>query len=173
MLLLLAGGVPALAEVPDSDMVRCATIVADSDRLACYDKLATGVSREAAEAVKARQAAAAEAEKARKAAEEAAARQAEEAAAARKVKSFGAEQAGLGDDDAKLDELTAAVVEAYTDKYGNYLLHLDNGQMWKQLDGRLMTMRSGDQIKLKRAALGSYRLTVVRQKRTVSVKRLK
>ena len=126
----LAGGSTASADVPDAELVRCAGEIDDAARLACYDALAGSISAEARKLAETRKAAAAE-----RAAKEAA----EKAAAAERA--FGAEQAGLPREDGRIDDLTAKVTELYQDKYGMYLLMLDNGQFWKQLDGKLLIMR--------------------------------
>lgn len=164
----------ALADVPGADMVRCAAVVSDSERLACYDGLADRLG-EAAAVAKARKQAAAEAAAKAAAGAALAAEQAAAAAEARKVERFGAESTGNREalDDGKLNELSAKAVEIFTDKYGMYRLMLDNGQLWKQVDGKLLTVRRGDEITVKRAALGSYRLKVERQGRSVTAKRLK
>jgi hypothetical protein len=164
----------AIADVPESDVVRCAAIVPDGERLACYDAVADKVSA-AASIAATRRAAAAEA--ARKAEVEAAeaARKAAALAEARKVEQFGSETTPQRDAlaDEKLDALAAKVTEVFSDRYGNYLLMLDNGQLWKQIAGKLLTVRVGDDVTVKRGSLGSYRLKVVRQGRTVDAKRLK
>ena len=160
--LFISTTTPVLGAVPDADIIRCAGIMLDMDRLACFDALSVGVSAEAAAAAAGRKIASAEA-----------LRRSHELKTARRIDSFGAEQTGATKDDEKIDELSTSVSGSYKDAYGKYLLVLDNGQFWKQLDGTLLTIRNGDKVTLKRAALGSYRLNVERQKRTVSAKRIK
>lgn len=147
----------------DQEMVRCSAVAGDAERLACYDRLAASLSAEAAASIEARRTAAAEA-----------AKQAAIEAEKRRVDEFGGEQAGVtrGGGD-KLDALSGKVVEAFLDPYGKYLLLLDNGQMWKQLDGKLLTVRAGDAISLERASLGSYMLRVDRQRRSVRARRFR
>lgn len=171
---LLLAAPAAHAQVAESDVVRCAAVVADAERLACYDAIADRVSAAASVAAARREAAVAAAAKAEAEAAAVAAKAAEEAAA-RKRDSFGAETTpqrdALADD--KLSELTAKVADVYTDRYGMYLLMLDNGQQWKQVDGKLLIPREGDDVTVKRAALGSYTLKIERQGRTVKVRRIR
>jgi predicted nucleic acid-binding Zn-ribbon protein len=164
----------ANADVPDGDIARCAGIVADAQRLACYDAIAERIST-AAGIVAERRAAAEEAARAAAAEAEAAARRAAEEAAAKKVEQFGAETTAQRDrlSEDKLSELGAKVSEVLTDRYGMYVLLLDNGQLWKQLDGKLLTVRVGDDVVLERGSLGGYNLKIPRQKRQVRAKRLK
>lgn len=162
ILAVLVSATPAYADVPDVDIVKCAAEIDDTARLACYDSLAAGISAEATKVIDDRRAAAAE-----RAAKKAAA----EAARAESV--FGAEQTGKPDTEGRVDEIRANVVEAYQDRLGKYLLMLDNGQFWKQLEGKLLPVRAGEQVKVERGSLGGYRLTMERQGRTVAAKRIK
>ena len=164
----------ASAAVTEADIVECAAIVADKDRLACYDAVADKVSA-AADIAKKRRVEAAEAARQAEIAAAEAARRAAEEAEARKVREFGAESTALRSEleADKLPGLTAKVTEAFTDPYGYYAVLLDNGQLWKQLDGKLLTVRIGDEVVIERGLLGSYNLKIPRQNRRVKAKRLK
>jgi hypothetical protein len=164
----------AAADVSEADMVKCAGIVADAERLACYDSLAGRIAAAAA-VVEQRQAEAAAAKRKADAEAAAAAARAAEEAAARKREAFGAETTAKRDmlSEDKLDELSGRVTDYYTDRYGKYVLVLDNGQIWKQVDGKLLIPREGDEVIVERAALGSYNMKILRQKRSVKAKRVR
>ena len=181
-ILLMAPAVPAHAQKP-ADLLACATIARDAERLACYDAAVADASPEARAASKRR----AE-ESARIAAQEAAA-----AAAAAKVKAeadavasakakreaFGAETvASRGEErfappPGQIQELDAKLTEVLTNRASQNVFLLDNGQMWRQVDaGALPNLRPGDAVKLRRAGLGGYDLVFMKQKRSARVKRL-
>lgn len=182
-ILLLVPVIPAHAQKP-GDILACAAIARDAERLACYDAAVADASPEARAASKRR----AE-ESARIAAEEAAA-----AAAATKVKAeadavaaakakreaFGAETVVSRGEErfappaGEIQELDAKVTEVLTNRSSQNVFLLDNGQMWRQVDaGSLPNIRPGDAVKLRRAALGGYDLVFTKQKRAARVKRLR
>lgn len=153
----------------------CSAEVEDAKRLACYDAAVAAGSAEA-RAIAARRDAAREAAAAEKAAAEARAK-AEAAEAARKAQAdrFGQEGLRLGGGDPdRLDELGAKIAETLLDRVGKTVFLLDNGQMWRQTDGlTLPPIRAGDAVEIRRGAVGGYRLTVPRVKRTVPVVRMR
>jgi hypothetical protein len=174
--------VPALAQSP-ADIIACATIARDAERLACYDAAVANSSAEARAASKKR-------------AEESAriaAREAAEAAAAAKIKaeadaaalakakleSFGAEGVAsrsaerFEPDPRQLQELEATNTEVLTNRSGLGVFLLDNGQVWKQADTvSLPNVRVGDKVRIQRVLLGGYKLFFVRQNRATPVKRI-
>lgn len=167
VLLVLGVTSAARAEnlVAESDMVRCAGILSDSKRLECYDTLAMTVSAEAARIAEGRKLAATE---------RAASEVAEKARLAQQ--SFGAEDVKDSRDEergAKLDRVESTIKEVSKDLRGRYVLLLENGQSWRQLDGVLYGLKSGDAISVKRRVLSGYFLTVERVKRTVSAERIR
>ncbi len=181
MALLPAG--PALAQ-SQADIIACATIARDAERLACYDAAVADSSAEARAASQKRAA-----ESARIAAEEAAA-----AAAAAKIKAdadavalakakkeaFGAEGVAARSaerfvaDPRELQELEAGITEVFTNSSGLGVFLLDNGQVWKQTDTvSLPNVRVRDKVKIERVTLGGYQLTFLKQGRVTRVKRLR
>jgi hypothetical protein len=145
----------------------CARIAADAERLACYDKATAALSAEAARITAAREA---ESEKLRAAEAAAAAAAAEEARRA----SFGSEGLGAAPDGTRLTELEATVQEAFVDRSKLLVFLLDNGQVWRQTDGTFSSIvPSGTPVRLKRAAMGGYMMTIPSKGRTVPVRRLR
>ena len=174
---------PVLAQSP-AEIIACATIARDAERLACYDAAVADSSAEARAASKKRAA-----ESARIAAEEAAAAaaaaklKAEADAVARakaKLESFGAEGVATRSaerfeaDPGQLQELEASISDVLTNQSGLGVFMLDNGQVWKQADTvNLPNIRTGDKVKIERSMLGGYKLFFVRQNRATPVKRIR
>lgn len=157
----------ALAQTAGSAaLLGCAAKVDDSERLACYDALAAGVSAEG-RAVASRREAARQAQAAAAAAEVEKARKAAEAAAeAAKQDSFGKAQS----DSEQIDELPVVISEVMQDKRGRYVFMLDNGQIWRQVEPYpLPPIKDGTAATLKRGALGSYRIKIAGTNRNIPV----
>jgi len=123
---------PAHAQaVTAKDFARCATITADPERLACYDQLARiGPTAARAPATPTPQ---------------------------HDDQSFGMVKppASTPPEPSRME---AKVLEVATDARGAPVLRLDNGQSWT-LDEGPAVLRVGDAIVIKRAALGSFRMT--------------
>jgi hypothetical protein len=181
--LLLLAAAPALAQKP-ADILACAAIARDAERLACYDAAVADSSPQARAAAEARAR-----ESARIAAEEAAVAaaaakaKAEADAAARAVaqrESFGRENVAAHSeerfkpDENVLQEIESTIVDVLKNTSGLDVYLLENGQMWRQADtGGTPPVRAGDKVKVSRAALGGYHLTFLKQKRRVLVKRMR
>ena len=71
----------------------------------------------------------------------------------------------------RVDEIRARVTGARLDPYGKLILTLDNGQVWSQIDSPAPHLKSGDEVRIRRAAMGSYLLTAVDGKRSSRVRR--
>ncbi len=157
-------------------MKSCAAITDDASRLTCYDTAVASLDAEAAKLAAERKRASEARAREAAAKAEADRKLAEENAAKAKVDSFGA--AGLPADrkpDTKsdsIDELEGSIVEVFYSQAQSLIVVLENGQMWRQIDGiSLPPVRAGDKVVIKKRALSGFRLTLVRQKRTVDVKR--
>nr|WP_310523063.1 hypothetical protein [Polymorphobacter sp.] len=173
----------AAAQKP-ADLLACAAIARDPERLACYDAAVADTSPQARAASQARAK-----ETARIAAEEAAIAaaaakvQAEAdavALAAAKREAFGAEavvsrgNARFAPPPGELQELETGLTEILTNTSGLGVFLLENGQLWRQVDTTSMpNIRVGDRVKLTRAPLGGYHLNFLKQKRRVLVKRVR
>lgn len=79
----------------------------------------------------------------------------------------------LGDDDSEqINEITAKVAVSRNDANGRFILQLDNGSRWRQIETvDMRTPRAGDSIVIKRAALGSY-MAKINNQRAFRVQRL-
>lgn len=70
--------------------------------------------------------------------------------------------------------LEATIQEILTAARGELVLILDNGQIWRQNEAiSLPPVRVGDPVVIKRGLLGSYRMTLKKQYRTINVRRIK
>lgn len=163
---------PAIAQA-QPELLKCAAIPRDADRLACFDALVVATSPEARAAIERRTA-----ESARIAAEEAAAAAAARAVAQRE--SFGAEnvssrsQERFVPDKNELQFVETSITDVLKNTSGLDVYLLENGQMWRQADtGRTPPARVGDKVKVSRSALGGYHLTFLKQKQRVLVKRMR
>jgi hypothetical protein len=79
---------------------------------------------------------------------------------------------------AKKFALNAKVVEFRLNRFGDVTAVLDNGQVWRQLQGDSAQLpRPSDDklytVRIKRGAVGSYVMTVNEMKRAVRVRRIK
>ena len=78
----------------------------------------------------------------------------------------------------EITEIKASVIEFAKNRYGKAIFILDNGQVWRQIDGDRMEVRDPDQGTTMRGtietgALGSYNLTIEGRKAWIKVSRLK
>lgn len=71
----------------------------------------------------------------------------------------------------QIDEIRARVTGVRLDPYGKLILTLDNGQVWSQIDSPALSLKSGDEVRIRRAAMGSYLLAEVDSKRSSRVRR--
>ena len=72
---------------------------------------------------------------------------------------------------APIDSLGATISKLQRYSYDKVLITLDNGQVWKQIDGSSLRLRVGDAIEIERASLGSFMLKKQGSKRTMRVSR--
>lgn len=166
-MLILAGPSPVAAQVEQA-MVGCSAKVDDAARLKCYDDIAKGLSAEARKVAEAREKEAAAVAAA--AAEAAAAKAAEESKAAfgkQGLEGFG------GRDPDRVEQIEASISEVLSDAGGKAIFVLDNGQIWRQVDGFNTQARVGSKVIVKRGSLGSYRLVVPGSNRYAQVVRMR
>lgn len=70
--------------------------------------------------------------------------------------------------------LEATIEEILTAARGELVLILSNGQIWRQNEVQtLPPVKVGDPVEIKRGVLGSYRMTLKKQYRTINVRRIK
>ncbi|HEX4860339.1 MAG TPA: hypothetical protein VFV07_03820 [Rhizomicrobium sp.] len=75
-----------------------------------------------------------------------------------------------------LDSIAAKVTEYSYTPFGKFIIFLDNGQIWRQVEGdsdKADFHGSDIAVKISRAALGSYSLTIGDSSKTYKVKRVK
>jgi hypothetical protein len=147
----------------------CARTSNEAARLSCYDTAVVAIDAALAAEIAARK-------------QETLARQAEEQrlsqakAAQDKVDSFGANtlpsEKQPGTRVEAVDMLDAKIDGVSYTALGNLIARLDNGQTWVQTETiTLPRIKVGDEVKIKRGALGSYRMIIVRMSRAIPVKR--
>lgn len=168
-LLLVAAvltSLPAIARTPSpstqskakafDDVVSCRSITDNAQRLACYDQSVASLQDAAAKhdivVVDREQV-----------------RETRRSLFGFTLPSFGifggGDKAGKqADDQDDIKEITATVRGARQDGQGNWIVTLDDGAVWHQMDGVLaFDPKAGSQVTIKRAALGSYFLKVGKQ----------
>ena len=72
---------------------------------------------------------------------------------------------------ARIESLSATVAKLQKSGNGKIVVTLDNGQTWRQSDTTDLRLRAGDEIRIRRALLGSYMMQKVGSKRSMRVKR--
>jgi len=179
---MLVAAMPALAQ-QGGDLTKCLAIARESERLACYDAAASAANPAARAALEARKKEAARIAAEEAAAAAAAAKARNEAAAAAAVKArkeaFGIEGIAKRPDRFKpkpgeITEVEARVTDTLVNRLGFTVFGLDNNQVWRQADLVIIpAVRTGDKVRIKRALLGGFDMTVVRLQRVIKVKRIK
>jgi hypothetical protein len=154
-------------------LLGCKNIDDDSDRLACFDGLVSGFDSPAAVA----------------AASNAEAVPSESQTVAPEpvltaVESFGAgdlvaTQEKAGEERKKIKSLTASVIDIARNKRGQYIIILDNGQIWRQIRADTNKLRvpsagaEGMSVVIKRKSLGAHALYLNGENRSIRVERIK
>lgn len=73
-------------------------------------------------------------------------------------------------------DVNAVAVKITRNRFGKYTVTLDNGQVWRQIQGdttRLFISEEEPVIRIRRGSFGSYTLKVPSSKRPIRVKRVK
>ena len=150
---------PAVSQSSATDLNECAAIQTQAERLACYDKLAgrgTTSPRAAATPQPAPPPAAPAASSTRK---QAPPPPAAAAPAPDSPEAFGLYKAEHpAAPKSPVDTVTGKVVDLKYDAYGRETISLEGGAVW-QLAGSDAILAKGDEVKIKRAAMGSYLMT--------------
>ena len=63
-----------------------------------------------------------------------------------------------GDQDKELNEVTLGVKSVRAGPYGKLRITLDNGQVWIQIDDKMLREKKADKALIRSAALGSYKM---------------
>jgi len=134
---LIVSSVATAADLPPQ-IETCAALRRDSERLLCYDKAVAQIKAGV-----------------------------EGAPAPSPENMFGA-SGGItpaksdapGPEREELRQITAAVTAARRGDDGTLVLHLDNGQAWRQQDVEVtLVVNDGDTVTVQRAAFGTFRIT--------------
>jgi hypothetical protein len=75
-----------------------------------------------------------------------------------------------------IDSISAKVTEYSFTPFGKFIIFLDNGQIWRQIEGdpdKADFHGSDNSVTISRASLGSYALTINGSSKTYKVKRVK
>jgi transcription antitermination factor NusG len=73
-----------------------------------------------------------------------------------------------------LNEIVATVTQVSTRQRGEFVVTLDNGQVWAQKAPESnVRVKVGDQVRIKSGALNSYMLSLTRSDRTTRVTRVR
>lgn len=97
-----------------------------------------------------------------------------------RIAGFGAEDLVIEDRDGPLKELRAIATSITRDARGKYSVELENGQIWRQLQGDGNTLRvrkdksgKGHNVIIKKRSLGAYALRMTTAKRSILVRRVR
>ncbi len=164
--------VPHAAIATGDSLQGCLAIADDTARLACYDRLAAATPAEAPAADAAVPASVAVAPVGPSVAAPVA------AAAPTPEELFGRDAvasdeivrraAGIG----QLQEIRRQVTTLRRSAEDKLILSLDNGQVWAQLDTLTIRLSTGDEVRIHRAAMGSYLLDGPGGARAIRVRRV-
>lgn len=77
--------------------------------------------------------------------------------------------AGIG----RLEELNQRITAMRRNPDGKLVLTLENGQVWVQLDSRRVRLAAGDEVRIRRAAMGSYLLAGADMTQGMRVRRIR
>ena len=197
---LLAFSGPAAAQAGGDALLRalsgCAGVADGPARLACYDRLAPQVKAAlAAPAPAVAATPAAPAQPAAVAAKQAPAKEEQESwfgfdmgdlfGSSPKTQTtpaeFGSEQTAAAQKKARtqeIDSITAGLTDYAMTPFGKFVVFLDNGQIWRQIQGdsdvaHFRRNAKDNKVEISRGLLGSYNLQIVGSERTYKVERVK
>ncbi|NVK24115.1 MAG: hypothetical protein HWE10_04240 [Gammaproteobacteria bacterium] len=145
--LLLLFSVADIYANENNPLTQCRNIQNDNDRLACYDKIplttvATNLPEKSADKKTNQPISASD--------------------------KFGLKQPV----EEQLESIFAKVTKLKKVGYGSFIIHMDNEQIWRQIDSARFRLKVGDEVEIKSASLGSFLLKKAGSNKTIRVKRL-
>lgn len=149
----LAAAPPAQQPPEQFDaMLRCRAIADDSARLACFDSAAASLQA----AVASRDVVVVDRNQIRES------RRTLFGLPIPDLPLFGG---GDGEEEEEIQSITGVVRSASRDGDGRWLVRLEEGSVWRQIDSRPLALRprAGMEVEIDRGALGSYRMSVAGQ----------
>lgn len=149
------------ADLDVAALSACSRIVDDTDRLACFDEAMVTLQGTEYRAEELPTDPAADAE-------------VETQEYMPLTDDIGRETVDQSDDTDSLDvEVRGRVVRCETDVYGKYYFYFDNGQVWKQNDGRRLTLTECDyEVAISKDFFG-YKMQPVGQRRKLRISRVR
>ncbi|WP_371187273.1 hypothetical protein [Thalassotalea maritima] len=150
----------------DTRIIDCSKLTNDSDRLACYDRIAasltTPVEQASADNVVTKQVIPPEV------ATNTTTNQAQPATADR----FGLEHKRTEQEKAT-DDLTMTISKVKARAYDEWILWFENGQQWQTVSSSRSKFKVGQEVVISRGVFNSFSLSIKGQNRSVKVKRIK
>ncbi|MEZ5551163.1 MAG: hypothetical protein R3E82_09765 [Pseudomonadales bacterium] len=73
----------------------------------------------------------------------------------------------------QLDFIEAEVAVVQRTAYGELIIELDNGQLWRQIDSRSLRLKPGERVRISAASIGSFLLEKVSGSTSIRVRRQK
>lgn len=169
-------GASSLPAADENELIRCAQIRDDAERLECFDQAAR---RKTTEIETGRGATTPQAQAPQAQTPPppppapAAATAAPEAAAASKEESFGAEQTRQAPKEPEVSAIRSTIVGHFDGFAGGTEVRLANGQLWVQTDAaRLAVNKADPEVVIEKGFFGGYRLSVVGLNRSIRVRRV-
>jgi hypothetical protein len=161
-----------------SKIAKCADIAAAAERLQCYDTAAASAKTALSTPVQ------------QPAEQQVAVRTEEEdegggilewfglSRPATKPEEFGKPPAPVQEGPKEISEISGSVLEFARNAYGRAIFILDNGQVWKQIDGdqhEVAAPKEGEPMKvtIEKAIMGSFSLSIDGRRGIVKVRRIK
>lgn len=90
-----------------------------------------------------------------------------------KIDEFSKEDIIKKDEEKELESITSTVTSIKKLIRGELVIDLENGQQWRQKDSARISLKVGDEVILKKGALGAVYFYKVGSNRRIKVKRLK
>lgn len=171
---LAAGVQPAVASDIEA-FIRCGEIASPAERLACFDtayaeQRIEAMSKRTTSTVTETTAVASQSDETTSVEREAAAAPVQQRSATAAEADFGLPKP---QDEVESEFLVSAIVRVDKDAYDRLVIHLENGQIWKQLENKRFQIPKKDPMaEIRHGSFGSFRLFIEGESRWTRVKRI-